>query len=84
MFTSDSQDRSRPIRVLFVGINTKKLKTVIKYLLSFTKKFTEAGYFERESSKNIMHYRSNSTTKKATNSDDLGTIEFIGSKDEDA
>lgn len=84
MFTSDSQDRSRPIRVLFVGINTKKLKTVIKYLLSFTKKFTEAGYFERESSKNIMHYRSNSTTKKASASDDLGTIEFIGSKDEDA
>ena len=84
LFTADSQDRSRPIRVLFVWINTKKLKTVIKYLLSFTKKFTEAGYFEWESSKNIMHYRSNSTNKKATASDDLGTIEFIGSKDEDA
>lgn len=83
-FTSDTQDRSKPIRVLFVGINTKKLKTVIKYLLSFTKKFTAAGYFDREASKNIMHYRSKADNKKATEQDDLGTIEFIWSKDEDA
>ena len=85
MFTSDTQERSRPIRVLFVGINTKKLKTVVKYLLSFTKQFTQAGYFDREASKNIMHYRKKSSAnKKATEADDLGTIEFIWSKDEDA
>jgi len=85
MFTSDTQERSRPIRVLFVGINTKKLKTVIKYLLSFTKQFTQAWYFDREASKNIMHYRrKSSANKKATEADDLGTIEFIWSKDEDA
>jgi len=78
MFTSDTQERSRPIRVLFVGINTKKLKTVVKYLLSFTKQFTQAGYFDREASKNIMHYRKKSSAnKKATEADDLGTIEFI-------
>ena len=84
MFTADTQERSRPIRVLFVGINTKKLKTVVKYLLSFTKKFTQAWYFDREASKNIMHYRLKETAKKATDADDLGTIEFIWSKDEDA
>ena len=85
MFTADTQDRSRPIRVLFVGINTKKLKTVIKYLLSFTKEFAQAWYFDREASKNIMHYRRKATAnKKATEADDLWTIEFIWSKDEDA
>ena len=84
MFTSDTQERSRPIRVLFVGINTKKLKTVIKYLLSFTKQFTAAWYFDWEASKNIMHYRRKESNKKATEADDLGTIEFIWSKDEDA
>ena len=84
MFTSDTQERSRPIRVLFVGINTKKLKTVIKYLLSFTKQFTAAWYFDWEASKNIMHYRRKESGKKATEADDLWTIEFIGSKDEDA
>ena len=84
MFTADTQERSKPIRVLFVGINTKKLKTVIKYLLSFTKAFTQAGYFDWEASKNIMHYRKKESNKKATEADDLGTIEFIWSKDEDA
>ena len=84
MFTADTQERSRPIRVLFVGINTKKLKTVIKYLLSFTKQFTAAWYFDWESSKNIMHYRRKEWNKKATEADDLWTIEFIWSKDEDA
>lgn len=84
MFTSDTQERSRPIRVLFVGINTKKLKTVIKYLLSFTKQFTQAWYFDWEASKNIMHYRKKEWNKKATEADDLWTIEFIWSKDEDA
>jgi len=84
MFTSDTQERSRPIRVLFVWINTKKLKTVIKYLLSFTKQFTAAWYFDREASKNIMHYRKKESNKKATEADDLWTIEFIWSKDEDA
>ena len=84
MFTADTQERSRPIRVLFVGINTKKLKTVIKYLLSFTKQFTAAWYFDWEASKNIMHYRKKESNKKATEADDLGTIEFIWSKDEDA
>lgn len=85
MFTSDTQERSRPIRVLFVGINTKKLKTVVKYLLSFTKQFTQAWYFDWEASKNIMHYRKKQhANKKATEADDLGTIEFIWSKDEDA
>ena len=85
MFTADTQERSRPIRVLFVGINTKKLKTVIKYLLSFTKQFTAAWYFDWEASKSIMHYRRKATAnKKATEADDLGTIEFIWSKDEDA
>ena len=84
MFTADTQERSKPIRVLFVWINTKKLKTVVKYLLSFTKQFTQAGYFDREASKNIMHYRRKEDNKKATEADDLGTIEFIWSKDEDA
>lgn len=84
MFTADTQERSRPIRVLFVGINTKKLKTVIKYLLSFTKEFAQAWYFDREASKNIMHYRKKESNKKATEADDLWTIEFIWSKDEDA
>lgn len=84
MFTADTQERSRPIRVLFVGINTKKLKTVIKYLLSFTKGFAQAWYFDWEASKNIMHYRRKESNKKATEADDLGTIEFIWSKDEDA
>ena len=84
MFTADTQERSRPIRVLFVGINTKKLKTVIKYLLSFTKEFAQAWYFDREASKNIMHYRRKESNKKATDADDLWTIEFIWSKDEDA
>ena len=84
MFTADTQERSRPIRVLFVGINAKKLKTVIKYLLSFTKQFAQAWYFDWEASKNIMHYRRKESNKKATEADDLGTIEFIWSKDEDA
>lgn len=84
MFTADTQERSRPIRVLFVGINTKKLKTVIKYLLSFTKEFAQAWYFDWEASKNIMHYRKKESNKKATEADDLWTIEFIWSKDEDA
>lgn len=84
MFTADTQERSRPIRVLFVWINTKKLKTVVKYLLSFTKAFAQAWYFDREASKNIMHYRRKESNKKATEADDLWTIEFIWSKDEDA
>ena len=84
MFTADTQERSKPIRVLFVGINTKKLKTVVKYLLSFTKAFTQAWYFDWEASKNIMHYRKKESNKKATDADDLWTIEFIWSKDEDA
>lgn len=85
MFTRDSQERSKPVRVLFVGINNKKLQTAIKYLLSFTKQFTEAWYFERESSKNIMHYRqSDSKAWKSKSIQDLWTIEFIWSKDDDA
>lgn len=81
-FTRDKQHPDKPVRVLFIGINRKKNKTVINYILSMSQDLMKHGYFERVASEQTMFYKEK--WKKRGEDKILGMIEFIGARDEDA
>lgn len=81
-FTRDKQHADKPVRVIFIGINRKKNKTVINYILAMSQDLLRHGYFDWNASEQIMYYREKWATKQQDRT--LGIIEFIGARDEDA
>lgn len=81
-FTRDKQHADKPVRVIFIGINRKKNKTVINYILAMSQDLLRHGYFDWNASEQIMYYREKGATKQQDRT--LGIIEFIGARDEDA
>lgn len=81
-FARDKQHADKPVRVIFIGINRKKNKTVINYILAMSQDLLRHGYFDWNATEQIMYYREKWATKQQDRT--LGIIEFIGARDEDA
>lgn len=80
--TRDKQFQDKPVRVLIIGINKRKNKTIINYILNMWGPFIKNGYFKYDATRESMMYIEQWKQKK----DDkvLGIIDFVGARDEDA
>lgn len=86
MFRSRHRD-NKPIRIIYVGINKKKNKTVKDYILWYSKHFTQEWWFVwDESNQRLTLVEHNSPKKyyKKWDSDviERAHIDFVGARDE--
>ena len=79
----DKQFFDKPVRVLVIGINKRKNKTIINYILNMSGPYIKNWYLRYDSTKESILYIEKQTKEKKAEKV-LGIIDFIGSKDEDA
>lgn len=79
----DKQFFDKPVRVLVIGINKRKNKTIINYILNMSGPYIKNGYLKYDSVKESILYISKETKEKKAERV-LWMIDFIGAKDEDA